>query len=568
MGGPPPPPPPMGMGGPPPPPGMPGMGPSGPKKPAKKPIQPSVPMKQFFWTKISDAKVDGTIWDTSDDSLVLRELNREKFEQDFCKAPAKSAKAGGEPGEGGEDDGDAGAAAAGPGGRRKPRVTTLLDTQRSNNVAIMLSKMKDEVTDLPISNSQCKRFILDLDEKMISRDFLQALTTNAPKAEEIEILKAFTGPREELGKPEQFFLEILTIPRVSTRLECWNNSLKAWPALRDIQERLEMLEVCLKEIREGKDPSGNSKRSMIQSVLEVVLALGNYLNGGSFRGGAYGFKLQALEKLTDTKTASGKKTLMHFIADFLEKDLPDLKDWDECVKNADAGSRVVFSQLRQDSVEVYKIVAMVKTEIAATPENPGDKFKQKMTDFLLDFEKKVTEIKDRMEAIQKKYVEVAKFYGEEDVSTLPMDEFIKIFATFAASYNSAKSDNTKERMMREKNEKEEKRKRMQAEMKAQQARKRETQAAAGGGEDEEDEDATERAKRLMGGRARTRTGAAGMEKAQIAVTAMQPGTSVSLRRPTQTGEPSTSTRTAAPAAGSGAALGMMNRLRAGGGGPT
>ncbi len=34
-----------------------------------------------------------------------------------------------------------------------------------------------------------------------------------------------------------------------------------------------------------------------KKVLEVVLALGNYLNGGSFRGAAYGFKLDALNKL-------------------------------------------------------------------------------------------------------------------------------------------------------------------------------------------------------------------------------------------------------------------------------
>lgn len=34
-----------------------------------------------------------------------------------------------------------------------------------------------------------------------------------------------------------------------------------------------------------------------KKVLEVVLALGNYLNGGSFRGAAYGFKLDVLNKL-------------------------------------------------------------------------------------------------------------------------------------------------------------------------------------------------------------------------------------------------------------------------------
>ena len=34
-------------------------------------------------------------------------------------------------------------------------------------------------------------------------------------------------------------------------------------------------------------------------VLEYVLSVGNILNAGSNRGGAYGFKLQALPKVTN-----------------------------------------------------------------------------------------------------------------------------------------------------------------------------------------------------------------------------------------------------------------------------
>jgi hypothetical protein len=41
-----------------------------------------------------------------------------------------------------------------------------------------------------------------------------------------------------------------------------------------------------------------------KKVLEVVLALGNYLNGGSFRGAAYGFKLDALNKLRYARLAA------------------------------------------------------------------------------------------------------------------------------------------------------------------------------------------------------------------------------------------------------------------------
>ena len=48
-----------------------------------------------------------------------------------------------------------------------------------------------------------------------------------------------------------------------------------------------MLEAC-EEVQKSKKFRG---------VLEVVLAVGNYINGGTHRGAAYGFKLDALTKL-------------------------------------------------------------------------------------------------------------------------------------------------------------------------------------------------------------------------------------------------------------------------------
>jgi hypothetical protein len=42
-------------------------------------------------------------------------------------------------------------------------------------------------------------------------------------------------------------------------------------------------------------------------ILEAVLAVGNHLNGGTYRGQATGFKLDALLKLMDVK-GSDKQT--------------------------------------------------------------------------------------------------------------------------------------------------------------------------------------------------------------------------------------------------------------------
>ena len=45
-----------------------------------------------------------------------------------------------------------------------------------------------------------------------------------------------------------------------------------------------------------------------------ALAIGNYLNGGTNKGAAWGFKVDSLNKLIGTKTLDNKSTLLHYMA--------------------------------------------------------------------------------------------------------------------------------------------------------------------------------------------------------------------------------------------------------------
>ena len=51
----------------------------------------------------------------------------------------------------------------------------------------------------------------------------------------------------------------------------------------------------------------------LRAVLELALALGNALNGGTPRGGAYGFAIEGLHKLATIKALDGRETLLHFL---------------------------------------------------------------------------------------------------------------------------------------------------------------------------------------------------------------------------------------------------------------
>lgn len=45
-------------------------------------------------------------------------------------------------------------------------------------------------------------------------------------------------------------------------------------------------------------------------MIKCTLAIGNYVNGDSARGGAFGFKIDAITKAGDIKSADGKETLL------------------------------------------------------------------------------------------------------------------------------------------------------------------------------------------------------------------------------------------------------------------
>ena len=48
----------------------------------------------------------------------------------------------------------------------------------------------------------------------------------------------------------------------------------------------------------------------LKVIIEYTLGIGNYLNGQSARGGAYGFKFDTIEKISEVKSQDSKVNLL------------------------------------------------------------------------------------------------------------------------------------------------------------------------------------------------------------------------------------------------------------------
>merc|ERR1719410_1366041 len=64
-----------------------------------------------------------------------------------------------------------------------------------------------------------------------------------------------------------------------------------------------------------------------QRTLAVMLAAGNFINGGTKKGGKHGFELETLSKIGGYKTTDNSMSILGFIFKFLNLHYPDALSW-------------------------------------------------------------------------------------------------------------------------------------------------------------------------------------------------------------------------------------------------
>jgi hypothetical protein len=415
-GGPPPPPPMMGGGGPPPPP-MPGVAP--PPMPGKKAeapekkkadVKPGTKMKAFNWTKIPPRKVDGSVWSKLDDTKV--KLDHKALEELFGvlgDGAAKPAKAAAPKGEGG-----------------KEAVISVLDPRRSQNLTIMLSRFKG------MTFVQLRKAIESLDTTVLTPDNLKALVTAVPTAEEIELLKEHLDtPPERLGKADQYLIEMSRVPRLEERLESILFYGQFQSRFVVAQQEVHVLRTACSEVRDSK---------RLQALLEYILAIGNYVNGSTFRGAAFGFKLDSLLKLLEVKSNDGRASLMHYVVDTLERQaaLTPLLDFADEMPSVSAAARVQpLSQVTADLAKLGSGLVNIEKEVTQI-DDANDRFVAMMTKFHAVAATKVAGLREAHSKMGESFKELLKFFCEDTTETT--ENFFGLLQRFVSAFAQARHE--------------------------------------------------------------------------------------------------------------------------------
>ena len=173
-------------------------------------------------------------------------------------------------------------------------VVNLLDAKREQNVGIAIGRLK-------VSTQQLHHALLFGDFSVITRENISQLVNAAPTEDEQAACLAFSGDEKKLSSASRFAYELSDIPMVAIRFECCKTIITFDDEVARIRRIVQVYEANEKMMMNSAG---------IKQLMKLILAIGNYLNGESARGGAWGFKINLLSKLSQTKTADGTKTLM------------------------------------------------------------------------------------------------------------------------------------------------------------------------------------------------------------------------------------------------------------------
>ncbi|XP_075479727.1 uncharacterized protein LOC142520574 [Primulina tabacum] len=459
FGGPPPPPPPVGRGPPPPPPpGSRAPGPPAPPGPPRPPgVGPPPPppfgakgpavdgrglsassgrasrppgmsgaaasrrstLKPLHWSKVTRA-LQGSLWEELQrfgEPQVAPEFDVSELETLFSATVPKSDSAGGK-----------------SGGRRKsagskPEKVHMVDLRRANNTEIMLTKVKMPLPDMMAA-------VLALDESILDADQVENLIKFCPTKEEMELLKGYTGDLDQLGKCEQFFLELMKVPRVESKLRVFLFKILFYSQVSDFKKNLTIVNSSCEEVRQSLK---------LKEIMKKILYLGNTLNQGTARGAAVGFKLDSLLKLTDTRASNSKMTLMHYLCKVLASKSPSLLDFHKDLISLETASKIQLKSLAEEMQAIIKGLEKVKQELTAS-ENDGpvsETFRKNLAEFVSAAEIEVSSVTNLYSTAGRNADALALYFGE-DPARCPFEQVTATLLNFVRLYQKAHEENCKQ----------------------------------------------------------------------------------------------------------------------------
>uniref|UniRef100_A0A803SM61 Formin like 3 n=1 Tax=Anolis carolinensis TaxID=28377 RepID=A0A803SM61_ANOCA len=371
----------------------------------KKPIKTKFRLPVFNWTALKPNQISGTVFSELDDEKILEDLDLDRFEELFktkAQGPAIDLLC-----------------SKNKASHKAANKVTLLEANRAKNLAITLRKAGRTFEEI------CKA-IHTFDLKTLPVDFVECLMRFLPTENEVKLLRQYEKerkPLEELSDEDRFMLHFSKVERLTQRM-----AIMAF--LGNFSENIQMLMPQLSAIIAASASVKSSPK--LKRMLEIILALGNYMNS-SKRGSVYGFKLQSLDLLLDTKSTDRKLTLLHFIAMMVKEKYPELSTFWQELHFVEKAAAVSLENVLLDVKELGRGMELIRRECSLHEHSI-------LRSFLSANEGKLDRLQKDARTAEEAYNTVVRYFGESPKTT-PPSVFFPVFARFIKSYKDAELEN-------------------------------------------------------------------------------------------------------------------------------
>uniref|UniRef100_A0A7S1EPU7 FH2 domain-containing protein n=1 Tax=Timspurckia oligopyrenoides TaxID=708627 RepID=A0A7S1EPU7_9RHOD len=383
--------------------------------------------KPLHWQKVPNNLVANSFWPSLDQTRIT--LREDEIDALFGQDVKEDLLGGAE--------------------EQKPEV---LPHKRKHNVNILLANVKmsaDEIHDIIRENRY----------REMDPGALQAILLVCPTPEEEVMLKNSAAMIDQVDRTDKYMMELAEMPGLRGKILC---------ALSALTFNDEAVEIIRKMDLYVQIPDEIMKSEKLNKWLETILAMGNFLNSGTPKGGAHGYKLEALAMLSTVKDSKGN-TLLDYIFTMIIRDNPFAYPIDD-MPNLATSADMSLDGVNEDVQGLLESVTNVGEQIKTLGADASlSAFKADMESFSAEAMKTREEIVSLRGQMMSKLEEMMVHYGErnkaargrqEDIMRM-IREFLQDIDICAAKYQEKlerQNKQAKESKEKKKKEKKEKKK--------------------------------------------------------------------------------------------------------------
>jgi len=175
-------------------------------------------------------------------------------------------------------------------------------------------------------------------------------------------------------------------------------------------------------------------------ILYIILAVGNYINGGTNRGQSYGFTIPSLGKLSEVKSPKNPQiNLMHILGELLSEEYEELLRCFDEFDAVHASAAESLSDLNQHLNTLKEGLTHIQNQLNSV--TCDETFKEIMGDWEKKAAKTIKILIQNHEKIQIEYKELLEYFGES--ATTSTEDFFGLLSKFAKELQGSIVQNRK-----------------------------------------------------------------------------------------------------------------------------